>query len=176
MRVASVEEAIRLGVDAVSIHINLGNSRETYMLEHIGTISENCDRFQIPLISMIYPRGENIKDPYDQNVLSHAVRLGAELGSDVIKTNYTGDSKSFEKVVESSPLPVIVAGGPKTDTEREFFETIEGAINAGAAGVAIGRNVFSSENPKLMVQAISSLLYENITINEALEIIKKTEL
>ncbi|MHA1789545.1 MAG: fructose-bisphosphate aldolase, partial [Candidatus Helarchaeota archaeon] len=70
VQVGSVEEAIRLGVDAISIHINLGNARESYMLQHIGEISEKCDLWQIPLISMIYPRGENIKDPYSPEILA----------------------------------------------------------------------------------------------------------
>ena len=173
VKVGSVKEAIRLGVDAVSIHINLGNEREPQMIEHIGEISENCDLWQMPLISMIYPRGENIKDPYNPENIAHAVRFGTELGSDIIKTNYTGNSKTFEKVVEASLKPVIVAGGPKTKTKQEFFEMIQGAFNAGASGVAIGRNVFTSKNPKAMVNAISSLLYEKITIKEALEIIKE---
>ena len=172
VKVASVEEAIRLGVDAVSIHINLGNSREPWMLEHIGEISEKCDLWQIPLVSMIYPRGENIKDPYDPETLAHAVRLGAELGSDIIKTNYTGDEKTFEKVVEASTKPVIMAGGPKTETLEEFFNMIYGAYCAGAAGVAIGRNVFTRENPGSMVEAIAAIFLENATVKEALEIIK----
>ena len=172
VKVGSVEEALRLGVDSVSIHVNLGNAREPFMLEKMGAISEQCELWQMPLISMIYPRGENIKDPFDANVLSHAVRVGAELGSDIIKTNYTGDPKTFQRVVESSPVPVIIAGGPQTSTEKEFFEMIQGAIEAGAAGVAIGRNVFSSENPRGMVKAISMLIYEKVTINEALDFIK----
>jgi fructose-bisphosphate aldolase/2-amino-3,7-dideoxy-D-threo-hept-6-ulosonate synthase len=172
VKVGSVEEALRLGVDAVSIHINLGNTREPQMLEHIGEISEKCDRWQMPLISMIYPRGENIKDPYDMDVLAHAVRLGTELGSDIIKTNYTGDSNSFEKVIESSLRPVIIAGGPRTETEEEFFGMIQGAIHAGASGVAVGRNVFTHDNPKAMVKAISLIIQEDISVKEALEIIK----
>lgn len=172
VKVGSVEEAIRLGADAVSIHVNLGNAREQLMLEKMGLISEQCELWQMPLISMVYPRGENIKDQFDVNVLRHIVRLGAELGSDIVKTNYTGDPKSFEKVVESSPVPVIIAGGPQTNTEQEFFEMIRGAMEAGAAGVAIGRNVFSNKNPRGMVKAISMLMYEKVSINEALEIIK----
>jgi len=174
VKVGSVEEAIRLGVDAVSIHINLGNMREPLMLEHIGDISEKCDMWQIPLISMIYPRGENVKDPYDPDILSHVVRLGAELGSDIIKTNYTGDPNTFEKVIEASFRPVIVAGGPKTETEQEFLEMIKGASDAGAAGVAIGRNVFSNKNPKSMVKAISAIIYDKFTVKEALEFLEKT--
>ncbi len=172
VQVGSVEEAIRLGVDAISIHINLGNARESYMLQHIGEISEKCDLWQIPLISMIYPRGENIKDPYSPEILAHVVRLGAELGSDIIKTYYTGDPNTFEKVIEASFKPVIVAGGPKTETEQEFLEMIKGATDAGVSGVAIGRNVFSSNNPAAMVKAISSILYDNFSVKEALEFIK----
>ena len=168
--VGSVEEAIRLGVDAVSIHINLGSEQEAQMLEDFGQISDACDRWQIPLISMVYPRGKNIKDPYDPKVVAHAARVGAELGADIIKTNYTGSYETFKDVVEGSPLPIIIAGGPKMDTDLDFLQTVGDAMRAGAIGVAAGRNVFQHDNPTRMVAAIAQVL-EGSSVEDALKLI-----
>ena len=166
--VGSVEEAIRLGVDAVSIHINLGCEHEAQMLEYFGMISDACDEWQVPLISMVYPRGINIKDPYDPEVIAHAARVGAELGADIVKTNYSGSYESFKPVIEGCPVPIIIAGGPKMDTISEFLETVSDAMRAGAIGVAAGRNVFQDENPTGMVSAIAKIVKDNASVEEAL--------
>jgi predicted phospho-2-dehydro-3-deoxyheptonate aldolase len=168
--VGSVEEAIRLGADAVSIHINLGSEQEAQMLENFGQISDACDKWQIPLISMVYPRGKNIKDPFDPTVVAHAARVGVELGADIIKTNYTGSYETFKNVVEGTPIPVIIAGGPKMDTDIDFLQTVSDAMRAGAIGVAAGRNVFQHENPTGMVAAIAKILNGG-SIETALEIL-----
>ncbi|HUX99246.1 MAG TPA: class I fructose-bisphosphate aldolase family protein [Candidatus Deferrimicrobium sp.] len=174
--VGSIEESVRLGVDAISIHINLGSEHEAQMLEYFGNISDACDRFQIPLICMIYPRGKNIKDPYDPIVVTHAARVAMELGADIIKTNYTGSYESFKPVVEGcSPVPLIIAGGPKTATDRDFLVTVSDAMRAGAIGVAAGRNVFQHENPTGIVTAIAKIIKENLTIEEALKFITSTK-
>ena len=170
--VGSIEEAVRLGVDAISIHINLGSSYEAVMLEYFGKISDACDQWQMPLISMVYPRGHNIKDPYDPEVVAHAARVGAELGADIIKTNYTGSYESFKTVVEGSPTPIIIAGGPKTDTDREFLQTVSDAVRAGAIGVAAGRNVFQHANTTGMISAIAQIIKNNSSVEDALQLLK----
>ena len=169
--VGSVEEALRLGVDAISIHVNLGSTYEAQMLDSFGKISDECDKWQVPLLSMVYPRGHNIKDPYDPEVVAHAARAGAELGADIIKTNYTGSYESFKQVVEGSPVPIIIAGGPKTDTTAEFLQNVSDAIHAWAIGVAAGRNVFQDKNPTGMVTAIAKVIAGE-SINEALSCLK----
>ncbi|MHA1266754.1 MAG: 2-amino-3,7-dideoxy-D-threo-hept-6-ulosonate synthase [Candidatus Helarchaeota archaeon] len=169
--VGSVEEALRLGVDAVSIHINLGSKYEAQMLEYFGHISDACDKWQVPLISMVYPRGINIKDPYDPEVVAHAARVGAELGADIIKTNYTGSYDSFKKVIKGSPVPIIIAGGPKTETTAEFLQAVSDAIRAGAIGVAAGRNVFQAADPIGMISSIAKIIH-GAPLDEALKVIK----
>ena len=156
--VGSVEEAVRLGIDAISIHVNLGSRFEAQMLDYFGKISDACDKWQVPLISMVYPRGHNVKDPYDPKLVAHAARVGAELGADIIKTNYTGSYDSFKQVTDGSPIPIIIAGGPKTKTIPEFLQNISDAIRAGAIGVAAGRNVFQAENPTGLVSAIAKII------------------
>jgi len=99
-----------------------------------------------PLLAMMYPRGPKIKDPCDVKVVKHAVRIAAELGVDIIKTNYTGDAKSFKEVVDGAMgVPVVIAGGAK-GSDMETLEMVEGAIKAGAAGVAMGRNAFQHKS------------------------------
>ncbi len=169
--VGSVEEALRLGVDAISIHVNLGSTYEAQMLDSFGKISDACDQWQVPLLSMVYPRGHNIKDPYDPEVVAHAARVGAELGADIIKTNYTGSYESFKQVVEGSPVPVIIAGGPKTETTAEFLQNVSDAVKAGAIGVAAGRNVFQDKNPTGMVASIAKVVAGG-SVEDALELLK----
>ena len=120
----------------------------------------------------MYPRGKNIANPNDVEVVAHAARAGAELGADIIKTNYTGDPDSFRKVVKGCPVPVVIAGGPKTETDMEFLKMIEGALQAGARGVAIGRNVFQHKDPVKMTRAISAIVNKGKNADEAIKILK----
>ena len=170
--VASVEEAIRLGADAVSVHVNVGSKEEPEMLVKLGTVADECDKWQIPFIAMMYPRGEGIKDPNDPDTLAHVARIGAELGADIVKTPYTGDTDSFRKVVRGCPAPVVIAGGPKSDSDHEVLQTASGAMKAGAYGVTFGRNVFQHEDPVKMVRALSLVVLENRSVEDALEVFK----
>src|SRR2546422_5596718 len=104
----------------------------------------------MPLIAMMYPRGPKIPDEHSYEVVSHAARLGYELGADIVKTNYTGDVESFRNVVNSVRVPIVVAGGPKAEHVSECLRLVYESIKAGAAGVSIGRNVFPQQNPSIM--------------------------
>lgn len=170
--VSSIEEGLRLGADAVSIHINLGNMYEHKMLRYLGLVADYCDSWGIPLLAMMYPRGENIKNPLDPKYLSHAVRVGAELGADIVKTPYSGSPDTFKQVVEGCPVPVVIAGGPKVENDVEVLKMVKGAMDAGAAGVTIGRNVFAHENPTLMVTAIGKIVFEGSSVEKASEVLK----
>jgi fructose-bisphosphate aldolase / 2-amino-3,7-dideoxy-D-threo-hept-6-ulosonate synthase len=165
----SVEEAIRLGADAVSLHINIGSKEEPEMLQKLGMISDKCDEWSVPLVAMMYPRGENIKNPHDPDIVAHAARVGAEAGADVVKAVYTGDPDSFKRVVRSCPVPIVIAGGPKASTDREILEMCEGAMMAGAKGVTFGRNIFQHRNPPAIVRALYKLIIEKRNIREAMK-------
>ena len=165
----SVEEAIRLGADAVSLHINIGSKEEPEMLQKLGMISDKCDEWSVPLVAMMYPRGENIKNPHDPEIVAHAARIGAEAGADVVKAVYTGDPDSFKRVVRSCPVPIVIAGGPKASTDREILEMCEGAMMAGAKGVTFGRNIFQHRNPPAIVRALYKLIIEKRNIREAMK-------
>lgn len=171
--VCTVEEAIKLGADAVSIHINLGAETDKEMLRQFGQISERCFEWQIPLVAMIYTRGPKIKDEYDVANVKHAARVGAELGADIVKVVYTGRVESFAGVVEGCPVPVVIAGGPKMGSDEEIFKMVAGALEAGSAGVSIGRNAFQHKNPTKMVQALSKMVHHQASVNEAVEMLKE---
>ena len=118
----SVKEAIRLGADAVSLHINIGSNEEPMMLYTLGLIADECNEWSVPLIAMMYPRGENIKNSLDPSIISHAARIGAEAGADIVKTIYTGNIDTFREVVKSCPVPIVIAGGPKSKTNNNILE------------------------------------------------------
>jgi fructose-bisphosphate aldolase / 2-amino-3,7-dideoxy-D-threo-hept-6-ulosonate synthase len=155
-----VEEAIRLGADAVSVHINIGSKEEPEMLHGLGMISDKCNEWNMPLVAMMYPRGENIKNPHDETIVSHVARIGAEAGADIVKTVYTGDPRSFRRVVKSCPVPIVIAGGPKASTDAEILDMCAGAMEAGAIGVTFGRNVFQHRNPPAILRALSKIIFE----------------
>jgi len=170
----SVEEALRLGADAISVQINIGAREEADMLKSAGAIGDACDEWGVPFITMMYPRGEQIKNPNDPEVVAHVARVGAELGADIVKTVYTGDVDSFKKVVSKVPVPVVIAGGPKLENDLDVLRMVKEAMESGAAGVTIGRNVFQHEDPKLITRAIAKVVFENASLEEALGILNET--
>ncbi|MEE9435534.1 MAG: 2-amino-3,7-dideoxy-D-threo-hept-6-ulosonate synthase [Candidatus Adiutricales bacterium] len=168
--VCTVEEALKLGADAVSVHVNLGNDAEKDMLTDLSQVARVSNEWGIPLLAMIYPRGEMIKDEYDPEAIKHAARIGAELGADLVKVSYTGSPESFAPVVEGCGVPVVIAGGPKMDSDRDVLEMVYGAMSAGASGLSIGRNVFQHESPSTMIRAMSVIVHKGAGIEEAEEI------
>lgn len=170
--VCSVERAIKMGADGVSIHINIGANDEPEMLQDAHKAIESAREWGMPLLAMMYSRGKKITDEHNPEVVNIAVRVGAELGADIVKTNYTGDIDSFREIVKGCPVPVIIAGGPKMNTEIDVFYMIYESIQAGGSGVAMGRNVFQAEDPTKMVNAISLLVHRNYTVEEIIKELK----
>ena len=167
--VADVEEAIKLGADAVSVHINVGSKSEPDQLAFLGRTAKLCAEWSMPLLAMMYPRGEKIKNEFDVEVVAHAARVGAELGADVIKTNYTGSVESFGEVIRGCPIPVVMAGGPKTKTQEEFFCMVYDSVKAGGCGVSAGRNVFQADDPTRIVQVLCGIVHEQLSVRDAME-------
>ena len=165
--VCTVEEAIKLGADAVSVHINLGAETDNQMLRQLGYVSGQCSQWQIPLVAMMYTRGHKIKDEYNVENVKLAARVGAELGADIVKVVYTGSIETFTEVVQGCPVPVVIAGGPKMDSDEDIFEMVEDALEAGAAGLSIGRNAFQHEKPDKKIEALSKMVHEAVSVDEA---------
>ena len=165
--VATVEEAIKYGADAVSIHINFGSEDEPMMLQQAGEVSRKCSEWGMPLIVMAYPRGPLIKDSFDPQAIAHCARAAAELGADIVKCSYTGDIDSFREVCRGALAPVVIAGGPKMKTDMDVLNMVHDSIEAGGHGVSIGRNVFQSPNVQGIMKAISSIVLEGYSVDEA---------
>jgi len=165
--VNTVLEAVKLGADGVSLHINIGTQSDPEMLEILGRVSRECREYGMPLIAMMYPRGENIDDEYDVEVVKIAARVAAELGVDIVKTNWTGDPDSFKEVVRGCMAPVIIAGGEKVGL-RGILEITKQSIDVGGAGVAYGRNVFQAEDPTKVVRALYLIVNKNYDVEEAI--------
>lgn len=149
----SVAEAVRLGADAVCVMVIIGAQQEHAMLANLGRVVEEANRYGIPVVAELLPSYEHSFDPEWVGVCA---RLGFELGADVIKTYYCGPE--FTHVVANCPIPIVMAGGPKNS---DIFTNIEGALQAGAAGVAIGRNIFQARDPYMYTRKIVELVHGN---------------
>jgi predicted phospho-2-dehydro-3-deoxyheptonate aldolase len=170
--VCTVEEAIKLGADAVSIHINIGANTDSQMLRQMGEVGERCSEWQIPLIAMMYARGPKVTSEYDVAHVKLAARIGAELGADIVKVVYTGSPETFAQVVAGCPVPVVIAGGPKMNSDKEIFLMVEGALKAGAVGASIGRNAFQHKTPEKMVQALCRMVHDRASVEQALDVLR----
>jgi predicted phospho-2-dehydro-3-deoxyheptonate aldolase len=170
--VCTVEESIQLGADAVSVHINLGAETDKEMLRQLGYISKRCMQWQIPLVAMMYTRGPKIKNEFDVVYVKHAARVGAELGADIVKVPYTGSVESFKEVVKGCPVPVVIAGGPKMDSDVDIFNMVDGALKAGSAGISIGRNAFQHKNPGKMIAALCRMVHKNASVKDAMKMLQ----
>jgi predicted phospho-2-dehydro-3-deoxyheptonate aldolase len=167
--VCGVEEAIRLGADAVSIHVNIGAGDEKEMLKDFGRVAREAIYWGMPLLAMMYMRGPKVKNAYDVNVVKHAARVGAELGADIVKVPYTGSVETFREVVEGCFVPVVIAGGEKMETDRDVLEMVKGSVSAGGAGVSIGRNAFQHRDPEKIIRVIYKLVHNGFTVEDGLE-------
>jgi fructose-bisphosphate aldolase/2-amino-3,7-dideoxy-D-threo-hept-6-ulosonate synthase len=167
MLMGSVEEALRLGADAVSIHLNIGSKEEPEMLQKLGIISDQCDEWSVPLVAMMYPRGENVKDPHEPGIVAHAARIGAEGGADIVKTVYTGDIDSFKHVVKCCPVPIVIAGGPKASSDSDIMQLCFDAMKAGAKGITFGRNIFQHKDPFMIIKLLSEIVIAGKSPEEA---------
>ena len=178
--VSKVEDALYYDADCIASHINLTSKYEHEMLSQFGNIVTNCTRYSLPVLAIIYPRGENI-DKSDNNytdlklnnpekyanLLCHCVRVAKELGADIIKTHYTGIPDTFVRVIDAArPVPVIIAGGEFIDA-KEVLLMAENALKCGCKGISFGRNVFSRKFSKNMVNALSDIVHNNITASNA---------
>lgn len=149
--ISSVEEAVRQGADAVCVMVIIGAQQEHAMLANLGRVVEEANRFGIPVVAELLPEFEHSFEP---DWVGVCARLGFELGADVIKTYYCGPE--YAQVVANCPIPIVMAGGPKN---TDIFQNISNAVAAGAAGVAIGRNIFQAPDPQEYTRRIVELVH-----------------
>lgn len=163
---STVKEAVRAGADAVSYHINVGSDSEPRQIEQLSQISKTAGEFGLPVLAMAYARGPDIGKDDTEN-LAHAVRLAEEVGADIVKTAYSGDSESFKRVTKATRLPVLMAGGDPQD-DRAMLKNVRGAMAGGAAGVSMGRSVFQHDDPESMTNAITLIVHDEATVETAM--------
>jgi len=169
--VSSVEQAIRLGVDAISVHVNIGGcSTESDMLCDLGEIADECDSVGMPLLAMTYARGKNANGTPEE--IAHVARVGGELGADIVKCPYTGDIKSMKLVTGSCPAPIVIAGGPKCENDYDVLRMVEDAMAAGAIGISLGRNIFQHARPDLMTAALRAVIIDGVSAKQASSILR----
>lgn len=161
--VASVEESLRLGADAVSVHVNLGSLSEGRQVCDFASVSDACDRWNVPLMAMVYPRGPRIDNPRDPELVAHAATLAADLGADVVKTPYPGSAADLRDIVRGCPIPLVVAGGQRKRDHASLDAFVEEVVLAGAAGVAMGRNIFQAPDPGAAASRIASVVHRDVT-------------
>ncbi len=169
--VATVEDALKLGADAVSLHVNLGDETERHMLEHFGEVTSKAAEWGMPVLAMVYARGPKVKDEYAPEVVRHCARVGTEIGADVVKVPYTGDVDSFAKVTEACCIPVVIAGGPKMDNDRDLLQMAHDSVQAGGSGLSIGRNIFQHRQPARIVQALHGIVHLNWDVDQGMELL-----
>lgn len=162
-----VEHAVKLGAEAVKTTYFGPVPLDHKMLESIWNVSAACEEWGMPYMVEIVPCDESGKTIYEVEKVKLAARTGAELGGDLVKTAYVGPSSKFKEVVESTPIPITVMGGPKMDTITEVLTMLKDAVDAGACGGTIGRNIWQHPNPDKIVKALSAILHEGKTVAEA---------
>ncbi|MFC6882032.1 MULTISPECIES: 2-amino-3,7-dideoxy-D-threo-hept-6-ulosonate synthase [Actinomadura] len=156
--VASVEEALRLGADVVSVHVNVGSSDERRQVTDLAKVADACDRWNVPLLAMMYPRGPGLDGPPDPALVAHVVTLATDLGADIVKTVYTGSPGTMAEVVRTATVPVLVAGGPRRDASAAMAFASE-ALSSGTAGIAMGRTVFQADDPAAMTRRLAGIVH-----------------
>lgn len=165
----SVEYAASMGADAVAMNVFVGVENEDEHLEKAGKTAVECHKYGMPLIAEMIPASllsyhfgktkKKVKN-VDKD-LALVSRLAAELGVDVVKTQYSGNLNDYKEVVGSTPLPIVIAGGPKVNTDKEFLEMVSDCMTAGAKGMCIGRNVWGRKDPRCILAALNAIVHEN---------------
>ncbi len=164
-----VEEALRLGADALAVSAYPGASNETQTLENLATLAAQAHAWGLAVLGEMVPGGFDSGPEYrTPATIALAARVGAEMGADIIKTPYVD---GFEQVVQGCYVPIVILGGAKRASVREMLEEIKAAVDAGAAGVAIGRNIFAADDPAAMTAAVAAILHEDATVEEALRLV-----
>lgn len=169
-QICSVKQAKALGAKGVGYTIYLGSAHENVMLQEFGRIQEEAHSLGLAAIAWVYPRGEAVPNDTTPEIIAYAARAGLEVGADAVKIKYTGDSESFRWAVKSAGAArVFMSGGPKAPTDEIFLTQVKGVIDAGATGLAVGRNVWQHEHPLRMAAALRQIIMNGQSVENALK-------
>jgi class I fructose-bisphosphate aldolase len=170
--ISSVDDAIALAADGVAGTVYWGAPEEEAMASSFSRVIARCDDLGMPSMILAYPRGPAIRDSSDPDVVAYVARASSELGVDIIKTHYTGSVESFRRVVRAATVPVMLSGGVKAEDPRQFFEVVAAVLEAGGAGVVVGRNVFQSPRFVGMGAALKGMVHGNLSPGEAEKVLQ----
>lgn len=159
-QVCSVKEALSYGALAVGYTVYVGSEFEAKMTEEFGLVEQEAEEAGIPIIAWMYPRGRNVLDEKDPKIIAYAARVGLELGADIIKVHYTSDLESFRWVVQSAGETKVVMMGGSKEPEEEFLSKTKTALEAGAIGVAVGRNIWQHPEPLAIAKKIADIIWD----------------
>lgn len=167
-----VEDAIKLGADAIAATVYWGSPQEDVMMRQFAEIASYAHNMGFPVVQFAYPRGPYINEKYgkkeDYRVVMYGARAAVESGADMIKTYWTGSRETFTKVVDAAAgVPVFLSGGAKTENPVDFLRVVYDVIEAGGAGAVVGRNIFQRENPEPLIKALIRVIHRNEEPEEA---------
>jgi class I fructose-bisphosphate aldolase len=165
----SVEYAAEeLNADAVGFTLYGGSNHEIEMAEEFRDAQEAAREYDLPVVMWSYPRGQGLKNDTKPGTIAYAARQALELGADVAKVKYPGNTEAMEQAVRmAGPTKVVMSGGSKA-SDRDFLESVKTVIDAGGVGLAVGRNVFQRENPRRILDALEKVIFEETTVDTAL--------
>jgi DhnA family fructose-bisphosphate aldolase class Ia len=178
VQIAEVEEASKLGADAVVLFTALAAQSEPAMIRTLASVGRACEAHGIPFIAeaefpTTYASVDELKNRYGFEYLRRNVRLCGELGADIVKTNWPGDEASFRKLVESANgIPVVLAGGSRLEDD-ELLRRMESTMNAGAIGCSVGRNIFMHRSPEAITRALSRVIRERWSASKAMSALQQ---
>jgi DhnA family fructose-bisphosphate aldolase class Ia len=167
-----VSDAVAIGADAVGCMGLIGWPCEAENIRYMNHVASECLALGVPLMVEVLPFSDAAPGPDLTSGLAKGVRIAAEFGADFIKTKYTGDPRTFEKVIAATYVPVVILGGPRVDSNVELLATVGDALSAGAAGIAIGRNIWQDPAPGRLVQALRAVIHEGLGPQQAAEYLK----
>lgn len=162
----SIEEIIRLNASAVGLSVFIGSNYERETLQNLADTVNKCENYGIPVMAVTAVGRE--MDKREARYLALCCRIAAELGARVVKTYWC--EKDFDKVINGCPVPVVMAGGPKCETDRAVLEFVHDGMQKGAIGINLGRNVWQSPHPVAMARALQAIVHENANVQTALKL------
>ncbi|MCK0175259.1 MULTISPECIES: 2-amino-3,7-dideoxy-D-threo-hept-6-ulosonate synthase [Mycobacteriaceae] len=158
--VGSVEECLRLGADAVSVHVNVGSPTEARQLTDLGAVASECETLGVPLLAMMYARGPEMGSRTEiVETLCHLAAIATDLGADMVKLDYAGSVAGMNRVVDTCPLPILVAGGPTVSSDDEAIAFGSEVAESRVAGLSFGRLIFDADNPRRVAAELTGRLH-----------------
>jgi class I fructose-bisphosphate aldolase len=168
---SSVEDALWLGADAIAMAMTVGSADQPQLMANVGALVREAEPVGLPVVVHVYLCGECVspEEPYSAERVAYASRMAMELGVDIIRRFYTGSAETFARVVEiAAPAPVVAAGGPRLETNADVLHMAYNVVQAGAAGITYGRNIWQSGDTDGVIQALKCVVHEGVSAAEAL--------